>query len=159
MVSTHPLLERVDPEWLLKYDHISRSSGKIAARDLFGQRDAREPSGLDIGRAPGQLNRGLLGQHLGRNRLSLEAEASRDSLLVISQTWYPSWVASVDGRPTPLLKADGGALTALRLPAGKHRIELRYDTGFFKASGALFLLGLLSLGWLARRAKISATPL
>lgn len=107
----------------------------------------------------GPLQGGVRWVERGRNHLVLEAQATRDCLLVISQTWYPAWVASVDGQSTPVLKADGGALQAIRLPAGKHQVEFRYATGSFKASVGLCLLGLLALGWLAKRGKISATPL
>ena len=75
-------------------------------------------------------------------------------LLVISNTWYTTWSAWVDGKPTPILKADGGALQALRLEAGQHHIELRCGPGpYFKAGLLGALLGLLALGWLWKRER------
>ncbi|HXB97413.1 MAG TPA: hypothetical protein VNZ54_05125 [bacterium] len=86
----------------------------------------------------------------GRNHLSLRAETRRPALLVLSQTWYPSWTARVDGSPSPLLKADGGALVAVRLDPGAHQVDLDDGAGLLMASAGLALLGLLGLWGLGR---------
>ena len=36
----------------------------------------------------------------------VEATAPRGGLLLLADTWYPGWEATVDGRPTPVLRAD-----------------------------------------------------
>jgi hypothetical protein len=103
-------------------------------------------AGLD-GRAP----RGAVAWLArGRNHLSLRAQSERPALLVLSQTWYPSWHAKVDSVEAPLLKADGGALVAVRLDAGAHQVDLDDGAGLLQASGGLALLGLLGLWWLWR---------
>ena len=89
----------------------------------------------------------------GRNRLELEAVNDRAALLVVSQTWYPAWKALVNGKPSPVLKADGGALQALRLDPGQHHIELYFSTDFFHLTAALCFLGLGLLAWLWRRER------
>ncbi len=81
----------------------------------------------------------------GRNSLRLRVQTERSTLLAVSQTWYPAWGAWVDGKPTPVLKADGGALQAVRLEAGEHDVELRYRTGLFKIAAVLCGLSLLAL--------------
>ncbi|HTB34705.1 MAG TPA: hypothetical protein VK842_07565, partial [bacterium] len=86
----------------------------------------------------------------GRNHLSLQAQTQRPALLVLSQTWYPSWRARVDGAAQPLLKADGGALVAVRLEAGTHQVDLDDGAGLLQASAGLALLGLLGLWGLGR---------
>jgi uncharacterized membrane protein YfhO len=80
----------------------------------------------------------------------LWVDVPRDSLLVISDSWYPSWRATQDGAQVPLLKADGG-LQAVPVRAGSHEIDLRFDNGLFNAALAAALAGcalVLGLGWL-----------
>ena len=115
--------------------------------DLLNRVTVDQPVALDAGPAQSSVRwlrpRG--------NHLELEAATDRRSLLVISQTWYPAWQASVDGVAVPLLKADGGALSALALAPGQHHVELRYSARLLEASGALALLGLLGLLGLWKR--------
>lgn len=46
-------------------------------------------------------------------------------VLAINQTWDDHWRVEVDGRPTPLLRAEI-CLSATVVPPGAHRLELRY---------------------------------
>jgi len=70
--------------------------------------------------------------------LDIETNSARPSLLVTSEIFYPGWKAHIDGEPAPLLRADD-VITALRLPAGRHRITLRYEP-------ASFLFGCITTG-------------
>lgn len=58
-------------------------------------------------------------------RLVVEAELSAAGLLISSEVFYPGWVARVDGRQVPTLRAFG-LLRAVALPAGRWRVEWRY---------------------------------
>jgi hypothetical protein len=73
---------------------------------------------------------------------TVEVEAVRDSVLLRSESWYPSWRAFVDGNPVKLTPADG-AFQALRIPAGRHRVDFRFDPTLFEWSLAAAGLGLL----------------
>lgn len=59
------------------------------------------------------------------NRLVIETFSPVKSrqLLLVTDTWYPGWEARVDGKPVELLRADG-ALRALVLTEGRHRVEM-----------------------------------
>lgn len=46
--------------------------------------------------------------------------------LVISKFYHPAWHAYIDDRPAELITADL-ALMALKVPKGKHRIELKFE--------------------------------
>lgn len=100
---------------------------------------------------PGPAKAGLRWIQPRGNRVAMEAEVDRRSLLVLSQTWYPSWAATVDGQPTPIVKADGGALTAIVLPAGRHQVEFRFSPRLYQLSGLLAALGLLALFMIWKR--------
>jgi hypothetical protein len=59
------------------------------------------------------------------NRRLYEVDAPAPGLLVISETLAPGWRASLDGQPVALYPADG-SFQAVAVPAGRHRVELRY---------------------------------
>ncbi|MBW2420341.1 MAG: YfhO family protein [Deltaproteobacteria bacterium] len=83
------------------------------------------------------------------DELSLSVDVDGGAFLLISEVWYPGWLAEVDGEATPIARANG-IFQALRLDAGQHEIRLRYrphsyTLGLAISGGAL----LLSLALLA----------
>lgn len=60
-------------------------------------------------------------------RLRIKTESNQPGWLLVSNTWYPGWTASVDGKPSPVVQADG-SLSAVAVPAGKHNVHLDYRT-------------------------------
>lgn len=77
-------------------------------------------------------------------------------LLVIADLWDPGWHAYVNGKPTPILRANH-ALRGVVLPAGDWRLEFRYwpgslTLGLGSMGAALFGL-VLWMGKSIRRPK------
>ncbi len=85
------------------------------------------------------------------SRLALDVEASGAALLVISDSFYPGWTATVDGIETPVLAANL-AMRGVAIASGRHRVELVYrpaswriglaiggTTALLFAAGALLL--------------------
>lgn len=85
---------------------------------------------------------------LARKRVVVEADAPTPGVLVMSDTWYPGWRATVDGKPAPLLRADY-ALRGVALPAGRHTVEFTYRSVPAALGLWLSLLGLVALGAVA----------
>ena len=112
-----------------------------AGYDLLNRVTVDKAVSLDAGPAKSAVS----WQRPRGNHLALTVETDRRSLLVLSQTWYPAWGATVDSVAVPLLKADGGALSALELGPGRHQVELRYSARLLLACGGMALLGLLGL--------------
>jgi uncharacterized membrane protein YfhO len=86
---------------------------------------------------------------------TLDVVTAKESVLVLSNSWYPSWRCRVDGVDGALLKADGG-LQAVALKAGRHRLEFRFDPWLFNAALAAAAAGLallLGLGLAGRRRR------
>jgi hypothetical protein len=78
------------------------------------------------------------------HRIRLRVNAPSDGWLFLSDTWYPGWSASVDGREAPVFRANVAG-RAIRIPAGEHRVEFRYRPvsfvlGCLLAAGGLLLL-------------------
>ena len=74
--------------------------------------------------------------------MEAEVEAARPGMVVLAQTYYPPWHAYVDGQPTRLWKADY-AFQALEVPAGRHKVDVVYEDGRFRAGGCISLASLL----------------
>jgi len=79
--------------------------------------------------------------------IQLKVTTPAAAIVTISQSFYPAWKARVDGVLTPLLAANH-AFQAVQVPAGTHRLELRYEDRMFRMgaliSGPLFFLIALS---------------
>ena len=77
--------------------------------------------------------------------LSLKAVLPTPGLLVLSEVDYPGWQAEVDGRPVPIVRADG-ILRAIPLDAGTHQVRFQFVPPGLQAGE--------SLGSLAQKALI-----
>lgn len=82
------------------------------------------------------------------NHLSIETNADTASLLVLSEISYPGWEATVDGRPSQILTTDY-LLRGVVLPAGAHRVEMRYLAPAARNGAIISALTLLLLCGLA----------
>ncbi len=75
----------------------------------------------------------------------VETEADRDGYLVVVEGFAPGWRGTVDGRPARVLRANG-YFRAVRVPAGRHRVTMRYRPLVIPIGVALSLAGLLVAG-------------
>ncbi len=77
--------------------------------------------------------------------------------LVLADTWYPGWYVTVDGESRPLLRANY-SFRAVWLTEGQHSVKMVYRPSSFLtgarvslAALALFVVGLASVAWRARK--------
>ncbi|MHB8420741.1 MAG: YfhO family protein [Myxococcales bacterium] len=92
----------------------------------------------------------------GGERVAVETASASERWLVLADQYYPGWVATVDGVLAPIRRSYG-AVRAVRLGAGRHRVVFEYRPASFRAGAlvsAVTLLGLLAAA-LARRPKRS----
>jgi hypothetical protein len=70
---------------------------------------------------------------------AIETNADEDSYLVLTDAYYPGWIATVDGQRASIERADV-LFRAVKVPAGAHRVEFRYEPQSF-AIGAVISFG------------------
>ncbi|HET9015959.1 MAG TPA: hypothetical protein VFN57_10205 [Thermomicrobiaceae bacterium] len=58
-------------------------------------------------------------------RVDIRASLSAPGFVVLADTWYPGWSASIDGHPAHVYQADG-AFRAVWVPSGQHQIVYRF---------------------------------
>jgi hypothetical protein len=84
----------------------------------------------------------------------IDAEAPRDGFLLLADTFFPGWVAQVDGRPTPIYRANV-SVRAISLPQGRHEVRFTYEVRAFIRGLWISVLGLSALlGWAGAAAYI-----
>ena len=89
------------------------------------------------------------------NRVDVKTEASRPSILVLSENHYPGWRAYVDGRRVDVLRVDYN-LRAVALAGGAHQISFVYRPWSVMIGFLVSLLTALVLAlWGLRRNKFS----
>ena len=92
-------------------------------------------------------------------RVAIAVEAATDAWLVLADAWFPGWTATLDGTPTPVLRANY-LVRAVAVPAGRHEVVFSYDppgyaTGRAVSGIAWGVLGaaLVLAGLLGRRRR------
>ena len=93
--------------------------------------------------------------------LALEARASRERFLVVSEVWHPSWRAKIDGRPATVYRTNH-AMLGLAVPPGNHHIVFDFQpvhwwTGVTVSLCAGGAFAILLVWGLARRYSSKAT--
>ncbi|HEX6133020.1 MAG TPA: YfhO family protein [Longimicrobiales bacterium] len=77
------------------------------------------------------------------DRFTLRVSADRPALLMVLDNWYPAWQATVDGRATPVLRANY-TFRAVPVPPGDHTVTFRYEPSDLR-TGALISITVLTL--------------
>lgn len=95
------------------------------------------------------------------DELEFDVRTEAPAILQIAGNFHPYWNASIDGTPTTLLKSFG-TLRAVVVPAGNHKVVLKYESKAIAlsqkisiASTILFLL--VAAGILFRKKRLSAS--
>jgi hypothetical protein len=102
--------------------------------------------------APSPVKATLAAWAPGRMRIALQGAAAKPSYLIVGETWYPDWHATVDGKPAQVHRADH-ALISVVLPPGAREVSLHF------ASAAYARGKLVTLAALLVTALLLATPL
>jgi uncharacterized membrane protein YfhO len=90
-------------------------------------------------------------------RVVVRTQSGSGGYLVLADSYYPCWEATVDGRTTPILRANL-MFRAVELPAGEHQVEFVYRPHLVRIgaeiSGATgLLLVVVGIGLAIRRRR------
>jgi hypothetical protein len=145
--------------WLVK-DYQVMDSNKMLSMMTQKRFDPRKevlleetPSSFTLLNRGGGASRGeaeIISE--SNNRLALRVGAPEDSLLVLSDTYYPGWKAFVDGKKTKIYRADY-TFRAIPFSAGAHRVEFVYDPLSFKLGALFTMLGIIGCAVIYLRGK------
>jgi uncharacterized membrane protein YfhO len=75
-------------------------------------------------------------------RITLEGAAAKPSYLLVAENWYPDWHAKVDGRATPVHRADHTLLSVV-LPAGAKEVTFTFASAAYSKGKLVTLLAVL----------------
>jgi hypothetical protein len=78
------------------------------------------------------------------NAVTIRAVSPADGWLILSDTFYPGWRASIDGQPLEIQVATQ-AFRAVKFPAGEHLVEFKYEPGSIEIGAGLSIASLLIL--------------
>lgn len=102
---------------------------RILSREFDPAREAilAEPSSLALAGSGGAGGSGQVTWELNDpDHRRLQVTTSGPALLVVSENWFPGWVAEVDGEPAEVRRANL-TLQAVEIPsAGDHTVTLRF---------------------------------
>ena len=93
-------------------------------------------------------------------QLTIETNAPVNSVLVVSEIFYPGWQATIDGQSAEIMVADY-LLRGISLPAGKHVVQMHYSPRSASFGAVISVVTLTSLFFLAfyERKKDRSTDL
>ncbi|MGH2612916.1 MAG: YfhO family protein, partial [Rhabdochlamydiaceae bacterium] len=87
--------------------------------------------------------------HYSANKIIISADAKANGLLFLPDTYFPDWIAQVDGKITPIIRSDY-AFRSVFISKGHHTIVFTYQpTGFnigIIISGVSIIISIILLG-------------
>ncbi len=82
------------------------------------------------------------------NKVRLMSKTNGSALLFLSDTYYPDWQATIDGKPVQILRADY-AFRAILVPKGNHQVSFTFSSSSFKIGSIISFMSMLTLiAWL-----------
>lgn len=130
-----------------------RHTALVDARYYAGVADAARPDSTASVKLNGYRS----------NDMDYTVKSANGGVVVFSEIWYgPDWVAEIDGKPAPYVRADY-VLRAMKVPAGEHTVRFHIVSKPFTIGGriasvssfVLLLLVLLALGFEWKRSRVS----
>lgn len=73
--------------------------------------------------------------------IALSTDSEEPSVLVINETFYPGWKATIDGRSAPIIHGNH-LFKAVLLEAGRHKVQISYFPDSLKIGLLLSIIGI-----------------
>jgi hypothetical protein len=95
---------------------------------------------------------------LESDRVRIDVQNGRGGMLVVLDPYWPGWVATVDGAPSRILRANY-LFRAVPLTAGDHVVEMKYQPLSFRFGGLVTALSVLvAAAVVTRRGFLTRVP-
>jgi hypothetical protein len=105
---------------------IYRLLGAMPRAGIFGKSDVAANASGQSNALPSTEYRGVAKIVASApGRVEVVATSAEGGLLVVHDIDYPGWFAQLDGKPTPILRADI-LFRAVEIPPGTHRVRFRF---------------------------------
>ncbi len=137
--------------WMV-YQAVTAPAGAIFK--TVGDTDIRKiavfPEGTQLQPMAGGASATVQSTEAPNGNLSIQTASDATGMLVVSLLPFPGWQATVDGKQTPILSANG-AMSAVTVPSGSHTVTFRFDPPSFHAGLLVTLVSvaaiILALAW------------
>jgi membrane protein YfhO len=123
--------------------NLQSTLDRVAGKDFDPRKQVvldRQPPGLTA-RGPAPASGQTRITRYRNDHVKIHATMKRPGLVVLSDSGYPGWHATVDGESVPIYRADG-LFRAVALPAGTHEVRFDFDPRSVKIG---FLVSIVSL--------------
>ncbi len=121
----------LDPKFPPASVAILSDSAPVAPTPIRGQLPAASPVRARVTSwAPGTMD------------VALDSVDPRPTFLLMAETYFPDWRASIDGKPAAVLRANGAQL-AVELPPGARQVTFRFVSRGYGAGKVVTALSLL----------------
>lgn len=81
-------------------------------------------------------------QQYAPNDLKYTVESAKGGLVVFSEIYYPGWTVTIDGKPAELGRVNY-VLRALKVPAGKHKVQMTFRPASITTTNTIAYVALL----------------
>jgi len=116
--------------------------GAMASAEFAPQHTVFLPkSAIPVAGGASAADARIFGQKFSPQRIELQVSASTNTMLVLAQTFYGPWRASIDESPVPILRANH-AFQSVVIPQGTHAVAFTYEDSSFRLGCIISLLGI-----------------
>jgi len=81
-------------------------------------------------------------KNYGENEIIINVKTGSNSLLFLSDAYFPEWNAYIDGEKTEILRADY-AFRAVGVPSGEHEVIFKYEPRSFEIGKAISIISII----------------
>ncbi len=127
--------------WLVYRTEIVDHYGEALKRVLDERFRPEEIAVVQNGPRLNGEGRGRIGvARYSPNEVILDVETDAPALLVLSDTFYPGWQATVDGLHVPIYRTNA-VFRGVEVPPGRHRVTLRFRPGSLRIGLGMAMAG------------------
>jgi uncharacterized membrane protein YfhO len=91
-------------------------------------------------------------------RIAIQGRDTRPLYLVVAENWYKDWTASVDGKPTPVLRAQH-TLLSVQVPPGAQAVTFTFRSPAYERGRLVSFVSLALIGAIILVPRLARRPI